>query len=135
MALFEDENLANQADQEDFKDDVLNNPADDDQPTVENNLAQNYDVAAQQTPGADPNPGGETLFQKIKDIVCSELDNLAGGDDGTTFDTILNAVETVMPGGILVKLLIKGVVSLILKLGVGAICPQAPAAPAAGNGN
>jgi hypothetical protein len=94
-------------------------------------LEQNYDVAAQTVTDADPNPGGETLFQRVKDIVCGELQNIADGSDSSTFDTILSAVESVMPGGVLVKILIKAAVELILKVGVGELCGAAAAAPAA----
>jgi hypothetical protein len=63
---------------------------------------------------------GGGILNKIKKFVCSII-----GDKSTTgevADAVLQAITSIIPGGIIIKVVVEKIVKLIVSQGVGAFC-------------
>ncbi|AMR32735.1 hypothetical protein A0256_15540 [Mucilaginibacter sp. PAMC 26640] len=67
---------------------------------------------------ASPGLGG--ILNQIRDFVCGIVNE--GSTTQEIIDAILEAISTIMPGGIIIRLFIKPAIKYILSKGIGAFC-------------
>lgn len=70
-------------------------------------------------------PGFGNILDAIRKFICGIVN-----ENSTTqeiIDAILQAIATIIPGGIIINLLVKPLIKYILSLGIKAFCPVIPA--------
>ncbi len=67
---------------------------------------------------------GRTVLSKIRKFVCSILN--AGSTTQDIIDAVLKAISSIIPGGIIIEMIVKKIVSYIVSIGVSKFCPVAP---------
>jgi hypothetical protein len=63
---------------------------------------------------------GRKILQKIKQFICGVLNENSTIDK--IIDTILNALAAIIPGGIIIKWIVKKILKFILSFGIGKFC-------------
>jgi hypothetical protein len=63
---------------------------------------------------------GKKILKKIKSSICGILNNESGEDD--IIDAVLSAIIAIIPGGVIIKVIIKKLLQFILSLGIGKFC-------------
>lgn len=63
---------------------------------------------------------GRNILKKIKRFICSILNNESGEYD--IIEAVLNAIANLIPGGIIIKFVVKKILKFILSMGVGKFC-------------
>ena len=64
---------------------------------------------------------GGSIFEKIRKFVCSILSADSTAQD--IIDAILDAVSSIIPGGVFIGWIVKKAIRYILNLGYQALCP------------
>jgi len=64
---------------------------------------------------------GKNLLEKIRKIVCSVLVPLSTEED--VIQAVIDALSVIIPGGMIVKVIVKKIVVFIIKQGIGSFCP------------
>ncbi|MFD0795548.1 hypothetical protein ACFQZX_18140 [Mucilaginibacter litoreus] len=64
---------------------------------------------------------GETIFERIRKFICGFL--AADSTASDIIDKILEAIASIIPGGIIIKWIVKKLVKYILNIGYQALCP------------
>jgi hypothetical protein len=68
---------------------------------------------------------GESILEKIKKAICAVLKG--GSTVSDVIDAVLDAISSIIPGGVLIKSLLKKLVKYILSIGVNKFCGFTPA--------
>lgn len=63
---------------------------------------------------------GKNVFGKIKEFICKFLNE--GSTTSDIIDAILDAIASIIPGGVIIKGIIKKLVKFILNKGIGSFC-------------
>lgn len=71
-------------------------------------------------PGAFFPKIGKDILDAIKKFVCGKGGNSSNSDE--IIDAVLNAISSIIPGGIYLSPLVKKLVKYILSIGVDAFC-------------
>ncbi|RYE43640.1 MAG: hypothetical protein EOP48_22830 [Sphingobacteriales bacterium] len=137
MLLFDEQNQ--EVDLEKFKADILNdvkleNLDEDNEESLEQDLAQMYtDALDSQFQEFDLNDEGglegitvfaglgKKILEKIRKLVCPKLGNDASRESIT--DAVLEVIASILPGGKIIRFVIRKLVHFIIGRGVQAFCP------------
>ncbi|SEI40351.1 hypothetical protein SAMN05216327_101274 [Dyadobacter sp. SG02] len=63
---------------------------------------------------------GRGILKKIRDFICRFLNE--GSTTSDIIDKILEALASILPGGVIIKFLVKKIVKFVLNRGIGAFC-------------
>ncbi|MGM9510475.1 hypothetical protein ACS5NO_22265 [Larkinella sp. GY13] len=63
---------------------------------------------------------GRNILKKVKEFICSFLNE--GSTASEIIDAILDAIASIIPGGVIIKGIIKKLVRFILSKGIGVFC-------------
>jgi len=63
---------------------------------------------------------GRKILRKIKQFICGVLDDNSTADQ--IIEAILNALATIIPGGVIIKWIVKKILKFILSLGISRFC-------------
>lgn len=69
-------------------------------------------------------PGIGSILDAIRKFICGIVNE--GSTTQQIIDAILQAIASVIPGGIIINLLVKPVIKYILSIGIKAFCPVNP---------
>lgn len=70
-------------------------------------------------------PGIGSILDAIRKFICGIVNE--GSTTQQIIDAILQAIASVIPGGIIINLLVKPIIKYILSVGIKAFCPVNPA--------
>lgn len=64
---------------------------------------------------------GNSIFTRIRQAVCAAINALSSVDE--IIDAILNAIASIIPGGVIIEWIIKRLVKFFLNKGFAWLCP------------